>query len=162
MRPAWSWQAQLAIFGEFATFFYSQGQPPPFLTHLILQFSSDDQICPFRYPSYRFHKKAKIDTRRPPIRQGTSFQYQKSHLDLVVWYWSLFVSSSSSIQTVRWHCYLSPSPNWPNIYSLRKVEKKIGQGPPPPHLDKIQKNSIFFREIFPKGHFHYVKIRIWH
>jgi len=42
-------------------------------------------------------------------RQGTSFQYQKSHLDLVVWYWqgtSLFVSSSDSIQIVRRHCCL--------------------------------------------------------
>ena len=44
----------------------------------------------------------------------------------------------------------SPSPNWPNIYSLWKVDKKFGQGPPPPQLDKIQKNSYFFRETFPK------------
>ena len=35
------------------------------------------------------------------------------------------------------------------IYSLWKVDKKFGQGPPPPHLDKIQKNSYFFRETFP-------------
>ena len=40
---------------------------------------------------------------------------------------------------------VSPSPIWPNMYSLWKVDKKIGQGgPPPPHLDKIQKNSYFF------------------
>ena len=27
--------------------------------------------------------------------------------------------------------------------------QKFGQGPPPPHLDKIQKNSGFFRAPFP-------------
>ena len=31
---------------------------------------------------------------------------------------------------------------------LWKVDKKFGQGPPP-HLDKIQKNSYFFHETFP-------------
>ena len=29
------------------------------------------------------------------------------------------------------------------------MDKKFGQGPPPPHLDKIQKNGYFFRETFP-------------
>ena len=43
----------------------------------------------------------------------------------------------------------SPSPNWPNIYSLWKVDKEFGQGPHPPHLDKIQRTATFFREIFP-------------
>ena len=38
---------------------------------------------------------------------------------------------------------------WP-IMRLWKVDKKFGQGPPPPpHLDKIQKNNYFFRETFP-------------
>ena len=32
---------------------------------------------------------------------------------------------------------------WPKMHSW-KVAKKFGQGPPPPHLDKIQKNSHFF------------------
>ena len=35
------------------------------------------------------------------IRQGTSSQYQYCYLDLVIWYWSLFVSSTNSIQIVR-------------------------------------------------------------
>ena len=38
---------------------------------------------------------------------------------------------------------------WPKMH-LWKGDKKIGQGPPPPHLDKIQKNSNFFLETFPK------------
>ena len=32
---------------------------------------------------------------------------------------------------------------WPKMH-LWKGEKKFGQGPPPPHLDKIQKYSSFF------------------
>ena len=32
---------------------------------------------------------------------------------------------------------------WPKMH-LWKGAKKIGQGPPPSHLDKIQKNSSFF------------------
>ena len=28
--------------------------------------------------------------------------------------------------------------------------QKIGQGPPPSHFDKVQKNSSFFRETFPQ------------
>ena len=39
---------------------------------------------------------------------------------------------------------------WPKVHSW-KVDKKIWQGPPPPHLDKIQKNSYFFWETFPKS-----------
>ena len=31
------------------------------------------------------------------------------------------------------------------------MDKKFGQGPPPPQLDKIQRNSYFFRETFPKS-----------
>ena len=31
------------------------------------------------------------------------------------------------------------------------MPKKIGQGPPPPYLDKIQKNSSYPRDIFPKS-----------
>ena len=38
--------------------------------------------------------------------------------------------------------------NWPKM-QLWKGDKKIGQGPPSPHLDKIQKNSYFFRESAP-------------
>ena len=37
---------------------------------------------------------------------------------------------------------------WPKKH-LWKGDKKIGHGPPPPHLDKIQKNSNFFRETIP-------------
>ena len=32
---------------------------------------------------------------------------------------------------------------WPKLH-LWKGDKKIGQGPPPPHLDKIKKNCSFF------------------
>ena len=39
---------------------------------------------------------------------------------------------------------------WPKMH-LWKGDKKFGQRPsPPPHLDKIQKNSSIFREIFPQ------------
>ena len=31
-----------------------------------------------------------------------------------------------------------------------KICEKICVGPSPPHLDKIQKNSNFFRETFPE------------
>ena len=37
---------------------------------------------------------------------------------------------------------------WPKLH-LWKGDKKIGQGPPPPHLDKIQKNSSFFSGTLP-------------
>ena len=36
---------------------------------------------------------------------------------------------------------------WPKLH-LRQVWEKIGQGPPPPHLDKIQKNSSIFLGCF--------------
>ena len=44
----------------------------------------------------------------------------------------------------------SPSPNWPNIYSLWKVDKKFGQGSPPPLIwTKSKRTATFFRETFP-------------
>ena len=45
----------------------------------------------------------------PGVRQGTSSQYQYCYLDLVIWY-SLFVSSTNSIQIVRRQCCLVPVP----------------------------------------------------
>ena len=35
------------------------------------------------------------------------------------------------------------SSNWPKMH-LWKGDKKFGQGPPPPHLDEMQKTSNFF------------------
>ena len=43
----------------------------------------------------------------------------------------------------------TPSPYWFNIQFV-KIGQKIWADPPPPHLDKIQKNSNFFRETVPK------------
>ena len=37
---------------------------------------------------------------------------------------------------------------WPKMH-LRKGDKKFGQGPPPPDLDKVQKNSSFFSGCRP-------------
>ena len=38
---------------------------------------------------------------------------------------------------------------WPKM-QLWKGAKNSGQGPPPtPYLDKIEKNSGFFRDVFP-------------
>ena len=37
---------------------------------------------------------------------------------------------------------------WPKMH-LWKGAKKFGLGPPPPHLDKIQKKSSFFRDPLP-------------
>ena len=42
-------------------------------------------------------------------RQGTSPQYQYRYLDLVIWYWSVFVSSTNSIQIARWQSCLGNS-----------------------------------------------------
>ena len=39
------------------------------------------------------------------------------------------------------------------------MENKIGQGPPPPHLDKIQENSYFFRYNRPLSSKENLKIR---
>ena len=36
--------------------------------------------------------------------------------------------------------------------TCEKWTKNLGR-PPPPHLDKIQKNSYFFREAFPESLF---------
>ena len=43
----------------------------------------------------------------------------------------------------------SPSPNLFNIQFV-KIGQQIWAGPPPLHLDQIQKNSNFFRETVPK------------
>ena len=48
--------------------FWFPGPASSFLTRLILQYSGDDQICPFRYLSYRFHKMLRLTAsnwRRP-------------------------------------------------------------------------------------------------
>ena len=37
---------------------------------------------------------------------------------------------------------------WPKMH-LWKGAKKIGEGPPPPHLDNIQKDSSFFSGCLP-------------
>ena len=43
---------------------------------------------------------------------------------------------------------------------LWKGDKKFGQGPPAPHVNKIHKNSnFFFRETFP-NHLDFLKIAI--
>ena len=42
-------------------------------------------------------------------RQGTSSQYHYRYLYLVIWYWSVFVSSTNSIQIVRRQCCLGSS-----------------------------------------------------
>ena len=38
----------------------------------------------------------------------------------------------------------------PNYLTYEKVTKNLARALPPPHLDKIQKNSSIFREIFPQ------------
>ena len=45
---------------------------------------------------------------------------------------------------------LPPHPQFVSIYIVcEKWTKNLGSALPPSHLDKIQKNSYFFREDFP-------------
>ena len=46
---------------------------------------------------------------------------------------------------------------WPKLH-LWKGDKKIGQGPPPPYLDKIQKSSSFFRDNVPNIQYTYYEL----
>ena len=67
MRPAWSWQAQLSIFGEFATFLFRG--PASSIPHALdTPVFWYDEIGSFRYLSYRFHTMLRLtasNRRRP-------------------------------------------------------------------------------------------------
>ena len=52
-----------------------------------------------------------------------------------------------------------PIPKLTQYIQFVKSGKKIGQGPPPPHLDKIQENSYFFRDNRPLSSKENLKIR---